>query len=427
MVKIFWKVLLFLAFTASGVKAQGTYETGDIFNEKIIGPVVNYHKDSLSFSEHKGKMLLIDFWATWCGPCIAEFPKLDSLQKKYEGDLQIILVTNEPREKIETFFKNNKTTKNISLPSIVEDNRLSKMFKHAMIPHEIWINDKDSIIAITDNTAVTTANIEKFLKGDKFSFKTKKDNLDYDGKKPYLINNNGGGDQKIFFNSVLAGRNESLSSFMSVKKDNSGAINGFTAMNVDLLKMLIVAYGKLEFKPTIFNRIFLNVKDSSLLDIGQMQEKKLFCYDLTLPSFIQNRDSIFQIMQQDLRRAFPFYGKVEKRNIDCWVLHRTSSKDKIKSKGGEPLVNIVSSGKRQLINSPISILISTLNSFSPRGVLYLVDQTNYSDNVDIDLGNEPLVTQTTMNISTIQTQLKKYDLDLVKKKALVDVLVIYQD
>jgi thiol-disulfide isomerase/thioredoxin len=38
----------------------------------------------------KGSVYVIDFWATWCGPCLESIPHLTELQKKYGGELEIV-------------------------------------------------------------------------------------------------------------------------------------------------------------------------------------------------------------------------------------------------------------------------------------------------------------------------------------------------
>jgi cytochrome c biogenesis protein CcmG/thiol:disulfide interchange protein DsbE len=47
----------------------------------------------LSLASGRGKVILLNFWATWCGPCRAEIPDLIALQQKYQGQLQIIGLT----------------------------------------------------------------------------------------------------------------------------------------------------------------------------------------------------------------------------------------------------------------------------------------------------------------------------------------------
>jgi len=54
---------------------------------------------ALSLADYKGKVVLLNFWATWCGPCRAEVPDLVELQKKYADQLQIIgLVVDDDDE-----------------------------------------------------------------------------------------------------------------------------------------------------------------------------------------------------------------------------------------------------------------------------------------------------------------------------------------
>jgi thiol-disulfide isomerase/thioredoxin len=49
----------------------------------------------LSLEELKGKVVLLDFWATWCGPCLASIPKNNALAEKYRDDLVVIGICHD--------------------------------------------------------------------------------------------------------------------------------------------------------------------------------------------------------------------------------------------------------------------------------------------------------------------------------------------
>ncbi|TPW21840.1 MAG: redoxin domain-containing protein, partial [Elusimicrobia bacterium] len=63
---------------------------------------------AVDFSAYKGRVVLLERWATWCGPCVAKIPALIDLQAKYKDDLALVSLSEEEAEKVRSYFK--KTT-----------------------------------------------------------------------------------------------------------------------------------------------------------------------------------------------------------------------------------------------------------------------------------------------------------------------------
>ena len=62
---------------------------------------------SYNFNDAKGKIVIINFWATWCPPCIAEMPSMEKLYLDYKDDVVFLLVSNETQEVISKFKEKN--------------------------------------------------------------------------------------------------------------------------------------------------------------------------------------------------------------------------------------------------------------------------------------------------------------------------------
>ena len=95
-----------LLFSLVGAHAQETsIKIGEIppkFNFTLLNPI---SVDTLQLEELKDQVVILDFWATWCSPCVKSFPHLNKLIDEYKDKpVTIISITYEPRKNIKDFL-----------------------------------------------------------------------------------------------------------------------------------------------------------------------------------------------------------------------------------------------------------------------------------------------------------------------------------
>lgn len=77
---------------------NGAYAKGELLNHEA--PLVNFkwtnsESEIKSFNDLKGKVVVVDFWATWCGPCIGSFPQVRDLVAEYKGyEVAVVGITS---------------------------------------------------------------------------------------------------------------------------------------------------------------------------------------------------------------------------------------------------------------------------------------------------------------------------------------------
>jgi uncharacterized protein (TIGR03435 family) len=115
----------------------------------------------------KGKVVILEFWATWCGPCVASISHLNELAGKFKGQpVQFIAITAEDRTTIEKFLLKKPINAWIALDT---NRAMNKAFAITGIPQTIVLDKEGKIAAITYPTALREEHISDLLAGKKIN------------------------------------------------------------------------------------------------------------------------------------------------------------------------------------------------------------------------------------------------------------------
>jgi len=152
----------------SGQKDNDEDEIEDDPNAKVeIGsPAPNFKIELLDgetakLSDYRGKTVLINFWATWCGPCVNEMPDIQELSEAYADDLIVVAINcSEKKDKVENFIE--KTGYNFII-GLDETGDIQKKYPSQGIPYTIIINPEGIITNIRLGSG-SFSDYEKYVK-----------------------------------------------------------------------------------------------------------------------------------------------------------------------------------------------------------------------------------------------------------------------
>lgn len=96
-------------------------------------------------ADQKGSVVIVDFWATWCGPCVEALPHLNKLyEEKKAAGLKVLAVSvDDEKEKVAPFVATNRLTMRVLLDN--EEQKVAEKYGVQGIPQTVIIG-KDGIV-----------------------------------------------------------------------------------------------------------------------------------------------------------------------------------------------------------------------------------------------------------------------------------------
>ncbi|MDM8176594.1 TlpA disulfide reductase family protein [Olivibacter sp. 47] len=371
---------------------------------------------TVKLNDYRGKLIILDFWATWCTACVAAMPDLHQLQAKFETELKVLSVTYEPSDKARQFLENNKLLQDLNIGSITDDNMLKKYFYHKLIPHCVWIDQKGVVRATTRPDAVNAINVSRIIDNQIVGLKMKRD---VDAAKPLflkgdLLVSNKVKHHSIFIEETYLG----LPVGPKIHRDNNGAAVGLALCNTPLLGI----YDYLARKLFAGKGILYSSKDRYIAARDTLGLGMVYTISLSADT-VADMNRVYKNMLNEVNRYSGWKGMIEKRKRSCYVLRHIAEEPSFLSGTDSLKMNTffksIPGDAVRLKGYPIKYLVAGINSFVfGRSDDLLVDATGIEGPVDLTLQLEP------DNVERLITQLKRYNLTVTKEEIETDVFVI---
>lgn len=398
---------------------------GDAVPKLALLNLLNSPVFKSNLTSYNNKLLIIDFWATYCSPCIPGLYKLDSMQQLFKDDVQVLAVTYQPKKTVDQFLKRRKW----NIVFAAEDSLLKQLFPFHSMPHTVWIQN-GIVKAFTSSSQVTATNIRRLLETGTADVEMKLDDVSFTYQQPLFVNGNGGDGSQLLYRSMIAPYMQGLRLSLTAERTGNGHVSRISMINVPVLTLFKEAWAMQYPWLKYDNRLLVEVKDSSLLFYNQQagmnkeewSRRNSYCYTLDVPPGFKGNLPV--LMQEELNRFFGgtigLTAALVKQKRRCLVL-RCFDKALSKAAVNDTAHSSLTAESYLITNLPFAhfysgMLVQHRNSVQP-----VIDATGLTENVSMELPAN------FRDITAMQRALARYGLTLCQEELEIEMLLLKQE
>lgn len=300
------KNLLVLLLLLTLNVAQSSYsQSNGIAYESIINEKVQVLNDqgklsTLAIKDIKTRYIILDFWATWCSPCIDNQKILEQIYAKNSDSVTIITIS---ADKFERFVDYNKNWKTNLLKGIDEEKLLFANYKIGTIPTIIFLDKNTFKVKVLEGQAITIDEFAHLKRSDRVSINYLQDQLTVEKVKDSLfssIHNDTYVNERPFINNSP--------SFLYVQKPMDEQRQRQLFVNHSVGAVYVFCYGMTESRVQYSNPYI----------------KTYFCFDLSIANKDLGKYPPERPMISFLKKTHPeITAEIEDSRVDsCYYLEK---------------------------------------------------------------------------------------------------------